>query len=716
MREDIITLLKNKDTLSLDLKGIQKHLNIKDKNELNELIKTLEDMLNDGTLHYSQKKNKYLLFENSNLIKGELIINKYGDGYIKYNGQKIIIPKDKINGAMYKDTVIVDYDRNYLQGEIIKIIKHDNSNYVAEVISKNNKLYAKGLKRPPIEIVPTNISLVEGHRILVHNDNKKANVIEIIGHKDEPGVDIQSILYDYGFGRKWSYKAFEQLKEIPDKLDNEIIRKELSSGRIDLREKQIITMDCDDTKDIDDGYYIEKLENNHIRLNVVIADVDEFVPNDRPIDIEASMDTTSVYTPSSVDPMLDHKLSNGICSLNPNTDRLAMSYDLELDEQGDVVDFKPALAIINSKKKMRYSDVNKILEEDTMIQGYEVFYKSLLLSQKLYLQIQKQMAQNNFINFNSKEAKVILGEFGKPVEINIREQRTAENIIEYFMLLANSNITKFLEDNDLPCVYRVDGEPSQESLRKVFFLAKEKGIIQANELKNNYSAKDIQNLVERVGDTRIGVVINKMLIRSMDKARYSTINTGHYPLGLKVYGQHTSPIRRYPDLINQRILKYYLRYGEEATKKKFNKMDLETICMHCSERERSAKKCEQDAVEMKIIEFMSSYIGKTYKAIISSVDKDGINILLDNTLEAYIKKSSLPKDKYEFLENKYCLHGHIFDFSLGDEIEVRLKKANKDTRNIEVVIANCQDRKLDQSNKQSKQKNKSKKRKICYKY
>lgn len=714
MRKDIITLLKKKDTLSLDLKGIKKHLNIKDKNELKELIKTLEDMINDGTLHYSQKKNKYLLFENSPLIKGELMINKYGDGYVEYNDQKIIIPKAKINGAIYKDTVTVDYDRNYLQGEVINVIKHDNSNYVAEVVSKNNKLYAKGLKRPPIEIGTTNLSLVEGHRILVYNENKKANVIEIIGHKDEPGVDIQSILYNYGFGRNWSKKALEQLKTIPDKLDEETIAKELAAGRIDLREKQFITMDCDDTKDIDDGYYIEKLENNHIRLNVVIADVEEFVSNDSPIDIEAATDTTSVYTPSSVDPMLDHQLSNGICSLNPNTDRLAMSYALEIDTDGTVVDFKPALSIINSKKKMRYSDVNKILEENTMVQGYEPFYKSLLLSQKLYLQIQKKMAQNNFINFNSKEAKVILDEFGNPVETNIREQRTAENIIEYFMLLTNTSITKFLEDNRLPCIYRVDAEPNQYELRKVFFLAKEKGIVQANELKNNYNAKDIQNLVERVENTRIGVVMNKMLIRSMDKAKYSTINIGHYPLGLKVYGQHTSPIRRYSDLINQRILKYFLRYGAESTKKKFKKKDLEIICIRCNERERAAKKCEQDAVEMKIIEFISSHIGETYKAIISSVDKDGIYILLDNTLEAYIKKSSLPKDKYIFLENKYCLHGLDFDFNLGDEIEVRLTKANKDTRNAEFIIVNYKDKTMNQSNNQTN--NKSKKRKKSHKH
>ena len=689
MREDIITLLSQKDTQALSLKDIQRKLNIKNKKQLKI---TLEEMLNDATLYYSSKKEKYLLFEKSSLIKGELIINKYGVGYIKYNGRSILIPKDKINGAIHKDTVIVSYDNDWYYGKVEKVLSHDESNYVAEVILKNNKLYAKVNNRPLIKINSNNHNLIEGHKILVTNEEGKAKVLEVIGHRDDPGIDILSILYDYDFGRKWNSDAIEQLKNIPTFLDEDTINRELLNGRIDLRDKKIITIDCDDTKDIDDGFYIEKLENGNIKLNVVIADVEEYVKEDSPIDIEASNDTTSVYPPGSVDPMLDHKLSNGICSLNPNADRLAMSYEVEIDKNGEIINFKPSTAIINSKKKMCYSNVNKILEEESLIEDYNPFYKELLIAQKLYLQIKSKMERNNLINFNTKEIKVLLNELGESQKLDIRQNRTAENIIEFFMLLINEQITKFLEDNGLPCVYRVDGEPNQEKLRQVFIFANQKGFIKDNELKNKYTASDIQELIKRVDNTRIGVVINKMLIRCMDKAKYSTENIGHYPLGLTIYGQHTSPIRRYTDLINQRILKYFLTHGAKATKKKFNKKYLEKLCKHCSEREIAAKKCEREATEMKIIEYMSHTIGKTYQAVISGINKDGIYILLDNTLESFIKISNLPEDRYEYIENNFTLNGHNYKFQLGDEIEVRLVKTDKDniTAKFNIVSTNKQ--------------------------
>ena len=689
MREDIITLLSQKDTQALSLKDIQRKLNIKNKKQLKI---TLEEMLNDATLYYSSKKEKYLLFEKSSLIKGELIINKYGVGYIKYNGRSILIPKDKINGAIHKDTVIVSYDNDWYYGKVEKVLSHDESNYVAEVILKNNKLYAKVNNRPLIKINSNNHNLIEGHKILVTNEEGKAKVLEVIGHRDDPGIDILSILYDYDFGRKWNSDAIEQLKNIPTFLDEDTINRELLNGRIDLRDKKIITIDCDDTKDIDDGFYIEKLENGNIKLNVVIADVEEYVKEDSPIDIEASNDTTSVYPPGSVDPMLDHKLYNGICSLNPNADRLAMSYEVEIDKNGEIINFKPSTAIINSKKKMCYSNVNKILEEESLIEDYNPFYKELLIAQKLYLQIKSKMERNNLINFNTKEIKVLLNELGESQKLDIRQNRTAENIIEFFMLLINEQITKFLEDNGLPCVYRVDGEPNQEKLRQVFIFANQKGFIKDNELKNKYTASDIQELIKRVDNTRIGVVINKMLIRCMDKAKYSTENIGHYPLGLTIYGQHTSPIRRYTDLINQRILKYFLTHGAKATKKKFNKKYLEKLCKHCSEREIAAKKCEREATEMKIIEYMSHTIGKTYQAVISGINKDGIYILLDNTLESFIKISNLPEDRYEYIENNFTLNGHNYKFQLGDEIEVRLVKTDKDniTAKFNIVSTNKQ--------------------------
>lgn len=689
MREDIITLLNQKDTQALSLKDIQRKLNIKNKQQLKI---TLEEMVNDSTLYYSSKKEKYLLFEKSSLIKGQITINKYGAGYIEFNGRSILIPKDKINGAIHKDKVIVSYDNVQCYGEVIKILSHDNSNYIAEVILKNNKLYAKVNNRPLIKIDTNNKSIIEGHKVIVTNEEGKAKVLEVIGHKDDPGVDILSILYDYNFGRKWSEEALEQLKTIPTYLDEDTIKKELANGRIDLRDKKIITIDCDDTKDIDDGFYIEKLENGNIKLNVVIADVDEYVKENSPIDMEASTDTTSVYPPGSVDPMLDHKLSNGICSLNPNADRLAMSYEVEIDKNGEVINFKPSTAIINSKKKMCYSNVNKILEEESLIEDYNPFYKELLIAQKLYLQIKSKMEKNNLINFNTKEIKVLLNELGEPEKLDIRQNRTAENIIEFFMLLINEQKTKFLEDNGLYCVYRVDGEPNQEKLRQVFIFANQKGFIKDNELKNKYTAKDIQELIKRVDNTRIGVVINKMLIRCMDKAKYSTENTGHYPLGLTTYGQHTSPIRRYLDFINQRTLKYFLTHGAKVTKKKFNKKYLEKLCKHCNEREIAAKKCEREATEMKIIEYMSHTIGETYQAVISGINKDGIYILLDNTLESFIKISNLPDDRYEYIENILTLNGHNYKFQLGDEIEVRLIKADKEniTTKFNIISTNKQ--------------------------
>jgi ribonuclease R len=677
MENQIISLLKQREQSALTLESISKKLNIKDKKSL---IDVLSKMVKDGTLFYSEKKKKYLLFENSNLYKGSLSSNKNNNYYLITEDKKINIPKEYLNNASPNDTVVVYYDEALDYGKVLNVISKYKSNYVGEVIDKHNNLYIYEKSLGKLEIEPTNYILVDGHKIIFTINNGKAQVQKVLGHKDDPGIDIASVIVDHGFSLEFSKEALEELQRISKELTEEEIDKYIREGRIDYRDKIIFTIDGKDTKDIDDAISIEIKDNDDIELGVYIADVSEYIKENTYLDEEAREKTTSVYTANSVNPMFPHEISNGICSLNPNANRLALCFITTFDKFGKVKDFNITEGVIRSRMKMNYDDVNKILEDDDIIEDYMPYLKSLYQMQKLSLLLSKDFCNKGMLNFSTCEAKVILDDEYIPIGITKRSQKTAEKIIENFMIITNINAMEYLDYLGLPGLHRVHDEPASEKLELAINIINKKYRITDN-LKKNLTKKDLQKIIKCISNIEESEVLNRLLITSLAKAKYTEDNIGHYAISTDNYGHFTSPIRRYPDLENHRIIKSYLHKGYEETIEKYN--DLYELAGHCSKKERDADSCEREVTKMKMAEYLQDKIGTVYRGTISNVCKYGYWVLLDNLIEGFVRIDSLPPDNYKYNEYLRSLVGRHNEFSIGDRVDIVVKGANKETSSID---------------------------------
>ena len=680
MREEIISILKDKSSMSMDIDSIAKKLKIKNKSSLQE---ELNSLVSAGILDYSAKKNKYLLFENSHLTKVRIgITDKLGNATADVNGEKISILKKNLRGATYNDLVALDIDDNNY-GTVVRIIERDANNYVGEVITKNNHLYIKDKRLGLIEL-KGNQDFVEGQKVLLRHEAGNIKIGNIIGHKNDPGIDVKSILYDHNFNDEFNEYVISELKDIPTILTEKEIHYELLNNRKDYRQKKIITLDCDDTKDIDDAISITALDNGGFELNVYIADVSHYVKENSAIDEEAYNRATSVYPPGCVNPMLDHKISNGICSLNPNVDRLAMCYTTIFDAKGKVIDFKVEEAIINSNKKMTYSAVNNILINDEVEPDYQDYLKEIYMMQKLSLLISSGLASSGYLNFVSSESEIIMDEDGIPTDIQKRPTGPAQKMIEMFMIITNIELTKYAYYLGLPWVYRVHGEPNQDRLQTAYKIINYKKYQNLKE-KKKYSSSDIQKTMNLLKEQENASIFSKMFITCQDKAKYSDENIGHYAIGTIFYSHNTSPIRRYPDLINQRIIKSFIHNGLEYTINKYE--ELRESAIHCSTMEREAESVEREAVDMKKAKYMEQHIGEIYTGYISYVGRFGFWVMLDNTIEGFVHINNLPKDKYKYSEEVMALFGKTHTYSVGDKIEIKVKSAEKETRTIDFLIS-----------------------------
>ena len=676
MAEEIIALLSNKDTMSLGIEDISKKLHIKDKGLLKNV---LSKMVSQGILDYSIKKNKYLLFENSNLSKGRIRYDKKGNGIVKLIDKDILILKHNLKGASYNDLVAIDYDSRSDTGVVARIIERDNSNYVGTVIMKNNKLYVSDVRLGLIEV--NNPDIVEGSKVLIHHFNGNNEIVSVLGHINDPGIDIKSVVYDYGFSDTFNDSVMEELDNIPNIITDNEIEEELSRGRVDYRDKTIFTIDGSDTKDFDDAVSIKELDNGNIELGVYIADVDYYISSNTSLYDEAIKRGTSVYPPGSVVPMFPHKISNGICSLNPNASRFVMAYTTTFDNLGNVIDFRVEEGIINSNKRMTYEDVNQILENNNILDSYKPYLKDLYLMHKLSLLINKNLVNHGFLSFDTDEAKVILDDNYKTINIEKRNMGSAEKLIEHFMLITNIELTKYVYYLGLPWIYRNHGEPNQDRLSGVFDVLRLNKYIRGVEAKRKYTTADISKALKEINGKDYSTVLSRMLITCQDKAKYGDKNEGHSAIGVDFYSHNTSPIRRGPDLINQKILKNFLHNGQLDTYEKYS--DLEDLAEHFSKQERRAESCERDACNMKKLEYMSHYIGKSVRGIISYVTEYGFFIMLDNTVEGYIRVDELPQDRYKFDFKKLSLGGRKHAYKVGDIIDVKIKRVNVDTKTIE---------------------------------
>ena len=692
MESKILEILSGKNK-SLTIMEINDLLGLHTIEEYQELEKTLNILCMEAQIYYSDKKKRYTLFSNTNYMKGKLIVNPKGYGFVILDDndkEDIFISSRNMLDAKSNDIVLVEYiNKHNKEGKVTKVIKRDESNLVGLFDSENGIDYViLDKKEYGKYIIPKGFSkgAVPGHKVLVrrlfNGAFNEAEVIKIIGHKNDVGIDILSYVYEYGFDPTYSDDVMAEVEKIPSEVSEE----EMLS-RTDLRDKMIFTIDGKDTKDIDDAISIEKIDNDKYILGVHIADVSHYVKKGSYLDDDAYERGTSVYLVDRVVPMLPHKLSNGICSLNPNVDRLAMSCVMEINGKGYVSNYQIFKSVIRSKKQMNYDDVNSILEDNVIPSGYEEYVDTLRIMNELSNILRKKMVRHGYIEFNIKEPKIIVDDSCHPVDIKICEQRTGEKLIENFMIVANETVAGFIEDKNLPGIYRVHDKPNKEKLIEYLKFLSIKGYnIKAD--VNRFSPKDYQNIINKFKNDPARDILGTLAIQTMSKAKYSDINIGHYGIASKRYSHFTSPIRRYPDLTLHRLLKDYLGTPNSKVIDSWRK-SLPGISIQTSKKELDSVDCERDVEKMKKAEYMMDHIGEVYTGVISGIMDFGFFVMLDNTVEGLVRLDSLKGDYYSYNKNRYMIIGKNKGkmYTYGDVVKVEVIAASKDTSQVDFVLS-----------------------------
>ncbi len=692
MEEKIIELLTNSDK-ALSVTEINDSLGFSSVDELKELLKVL-NKLEDELKIYRTKKDNYLLFTNSHLKIGTMIANKKGYGFVDIEGDEdVFIPPTNMNGAIHGDKVIVEITSPKgidLEGRILKIVDRKFKQMVGEIYYVKNKPFLKlDDDRVKLDIViDKTLGAMEGHKVLVKitsklkDNNYKGEVIKILGHKNDPGVDILSITNEMGIPDTFSENVMKELDNIPDEVKEEDL-----VNRTDLREEVIFTIDGDDTKDIDDAISIEKVGKNY-KLGVHIADVSYYVKPNTALDSEAFDRGTSVYLADRVIPMLPHKLSNGICSLNPNVDRLALSCIMEIDENGNVVDYDILQTIIKSRIQMTYKKVNQILEENSVPEGYEEYVDKLRMMADLAKILRKNKENRGYIDFDIDESKIIVDDKGKAIDVTLRNRGTGEKLIEDFMIAANETVATHIYYMELPFIYRVHGEPNEEKINNFMRFLNILGYKVKEDIKK-ITPKTMQNILNQLKDKKEFHLLSGLLLRSMQKAIYDTNNIGHFGIASKCYTHFTSPIRRYPDTTVHRLLHTYLFDNNISNETiSYYERELPFVAEHASNMERRSIECERAVDDMKKAEYMMDHIGEEYDGIISSVLNFGMFVELPNLIEGLVRLDSLKGDYYTYDETTFTIRGNKDKrgYRLGDSVRVKVIAADKEKRTIDFEV------------------------------
>lgn len=698
MRDDILNILKNSDK-ALDLYELHDMLHINTVEGAKELTDELRK-LTDEVVVYHSNKDKYMMLEKSHLRKGVMRTNKKGFGFVEVDNMDddIYVAQENMNGAIHDDIVLVEItskmNLDRLEGRILKVVKRQVQRYIGEItFDEKGKGHIKlddNKIKLNIEIPKENsLNAVDGHKVVVELVKKMNNnlryegkVVEIIGHKNDPGVDILSIIYKYNINTVFP----DDVKEEVANINMEVLPNEYH-GRRDLRDQMIFTIDGDDTKDIDDAISIEKFANGHYKLGVHIADVSYYVKEGSPLDNEAMERGTSVYLVDRVIPMLPHELSNGICSLNPNVDRLAISCVMEFDSTGKQLDYEIFPSVIKSRIQMTYKKVNSILEKNVVPEGYEPYAETLRQMSELATILRKAKVKRGYINFDIDEAKILVDENCKPTEITVRERGVGENLIEDFMIAANECVATHIYFMNLPFIYRVHEVPKEEKIRSFLGFVSNLGYSVPGDIKDT-KPTTMQRILKSLEDKPEYKILSSLLLRCMQKAVYKPVNLGHYGLASSCYTHFTSPIRRYPDTTVHRLLRTYL-FDNKIDNSTIHKWEekLVYIADHSSDREMASVDCEREVEDMKMAEYMESHIGEEFDGIISSVTSFGMFVELDNLIEGLVSLRDMP-DFFVYDEERMTLTGeksHV-KYTIGERVRVKVVRASKEDKTIDFEV------------------------------
>ncbi|MFL0267654.1 ribonuclease R [Candidatus Clostridium radicumherbarum] len=695
IREAVLELMREKTYKPISLYEIASTLNIS-KEDIRVFEDVLVDMEADGDL-IKIKSNLYGLPEKMGLVVGKLQGHQKGYGFvIPENGEAdVFIPIANMYGAMHGDKVIAkvlkeENSGKRREGEIERILQRANKNIIGTYEDSRNfgfvvaddkrihqdifipKNFRSGAKTGQVVMVEI-ISWPDGRR------NPEGKVRQILGNKGDKGIDILTIIKKYGLPEEFPPKVESFAENIPDTIPGEEY-----SRREDLRQLNLVTIDGEDAKDLDDAVSIEKLESGNYRLGVHIADVSHYVREKNPLDREALKRATSVYLIDRVIPMLPKKLSNGICSLNPKVDRLALSCFIEIDKSGKVLDHRIVESIIKTRERMTYTDVTKILrdKDEELIKRYGYLYEDFKLMEELCSVLYKKRMSRGAIDFDFDESKIILNDKGKPIDISPYEREIANRIIEEFMLVCNETIAEHIFWANIPFVYRVHEDPDEEKLSNFHEFVHNLGY--TVRWSKEVHPKSLQEIIEKVKGKKEETVVSTLLLRSLKQARYSPECSGHFGLAARYYCHFTSPIRRYPDLIIHRIIKEYIN-GKIDDKRieRLNK-EVEYASKQSSEMERVAQDAEREVDDLKKAEYMAERINEEYEGIISSVTGFGFFVELPNTIEGLVHMSNLDDDYYIYDEKHLSLIGERTKkiYRLGDEVKVKVSKVDIEFREI----------------------------------
>lgn len=660
----------------------------------------LEQLLEEGLI-LKTRKDRYAVPERLGMIVGRFQGNAKGFGFvIPDNGtEDIFISASDLNGAMNGDRVMARLSHaqsrdRHREGEIIKIIEHVNKTIVGKFEMSDNFGFVipDHIRLSGDIFIPKNFinNAQKDQKVVVEitkwpekNRNAEGRIIEILGYEGEQGVDVMSIIRAYNIPYEFSQEVLDEANSLPLEVSEEDL-----NGRKDLRNLRMVTIDGEDARDLDDAVSIEILPDNKYRLGVHIADVTHYVREGSFLDNEALLRGTSVYFPDRVIPMLPKELSNNICSLNANQDRLAFSVMMEIDANGNVVDHDIFESVINIDERMNYSDVYKILEEnDTELkQRYNEHIQDFENMKALSLILGDKRRKRGSVDFEFDEAKILVDEEGKTIDIIRNKMTIANKLIEEFMLLCNEVVSEHFFWIGIPFVYRIHEDPDpgkMESLSLILgtFGYKLKGY-------RDIHPRALQDVLNQIKGKPEEKAISMTILRSMQKARYSDIHDWHFGLAAEYYSHFTSPIRRYPDLIIHRIMKEQINGRLDDKRTQHYKEILHDITQNCSERERAAQDAERDIEDMKKAEFMRDKIGEEFEGVISSITNFGMFVELDNTIEGLVRLSTMDDDYYNYNERALCLIGERTKkiYRIGDQVKVQLVKASIENRQIDFAL------------------------------
>lgn len=735
LEQDILKYLREQGDRSYTADDIAKHFNFQGTKNYKRLVKSLAFLERIGEIQLTPQ-GKFRAFSRTDVVTGTFRANDRGFGFIHYDDEAsdLFVPAKYVGSAMEGDTVeatimkqvdvstgkgseakverVVERAASQLIGEFIAYDKEkrETTGFVGEIKPQSGTQDDLIIQILPEGIHPAAHSIcivkIKDYPTEEHPKALTGLVSKEIGHKDAPGVDILAILYKFGIPHQFPEEVMKAASDIPQEIESDSLE-----GRHDLREQLIITIDGADAKDLDDAISVSKHEDGTYQLGVHIADVTHYVKNNSPIDLEARERGTSVYLTDRVVPMLPQRLSNGICSLLPNEDRLTVTCDMRINHQGEVISHEIYLSVINSTYRMTYDDVNAIIDGDEALRtNYQEIVPTLETMADLHHVLEKMRYDRGALNFDAPESKIIVDEDGFPIDIELRERFVGERMIESFMLMANETVAHDFTLRQLPFIFRIHEQPKEERMQRFAEFVTAFGIVLRGDV-SSINPKQLQAALKTVEGQPIEQVVSTMMLRSMQQAKYSEEPIGHYGLAAEDYTHFTSPIRRYPDLMVHRLIHLYLK--GKPSNKIIDQLELQLpeIAIHSSQMERRAVDAERETDALKKAEYMQDKVGEEFEAMISSITSFGIFVALPNTVEGLITLQSLTDDYYVFNQQHLMLIGERTGkvYRIGQKVTVQLTNVDVEAREIDFQLLDAEEvegSEIDHIRKQQKQQQK----------